>query len=158
MRHFLKFCFVALLTAGLTSCGGSRVTVKKPAEKPPEKAPEPPPVVTPPVRVETKPILPPEAQKPAENPVAGTEKVPTVNAKPASGGGEFAEGVIGGKPVEVWLMMLDSKKKEEVQEAIGACGIGRVKKSVDKLTELAKSPDKDIASDAEFALKKINGK
>jgi hypothetical protein len=68
--------------------------------------------------------------------------------------------VVGGKSIGLWIELLGSKKKDEVVEACAALAIARSRASsaVPKLTELSKSSDKEISSEAQEALKKITGK
>ncbi len=156
MRH-LCFSVSLALMLFLSACGGSKPTVKKKEEPvaPPPAAP------TPSTTVSTPPPQPkpPVAQKPADAPPAvnkpaGDAAKPAVTA-PSSGDAGFNEGLVGGRPISEYILKLDSKNKDEVIEAISACSVAKPKKCIEKITELTKSPDKEIAAEATDALRKI---
>jgi hypothetical protein len=157
MRH-LWFSVVLVLMLSLSACG-SKHTVKK-KDEPTAPAPVAPPAPT--VSVSTPPPQPSKTASPAspKDAPSGDSKPPAdankpVVAAPASGNAGFSDEMVGGHPVSEYILKLDSKNKDEVIEAINACSVAKPKKSIEKITALTKSEDKDIAAEATEALRKI---
>jgi hypothetical protein len=174
-RSFLIRPIPALLLPVLLGCGGGST----PAPEPPkEKAATPPPVTkleTPPpppkipdapsAPTTSAPPLPPKpgtAPQPApkeltEKPPAGSMPTPEPPPKKSGKQDEFDPDVVGGKPIGKYVQQLDSANKDDVIEALEALKQVPVKakKYADKITELTKNKDKEIADEAADTLKVI---
>jgi len=161
----LSLHLVAVALIVVSGCGSSRSTSKKTTkeETPATKAPEPAPAVhpvrstPPPVSALTAPAGKNQQAAPATT-IKATDAKPA-DAKPAlkaEGASDFTQAFMKGKKIDEWILALDSKNKDEVIEAINVCQLAKSKKAVDKLNELSKSTDKEIAEDAKFAVSRIN--
>lgn len=151
--------FAVIMVSFLAGCG-SRPVVSKKKEEPAAPAPAPAPVVsTPPAQ--PKAVVPERQPQPQPQPTAKQEPAAPATqaqagtAKPAATTPEFADQMVGGRPISEYLLKLDSKNKDEVIEAINACAVARPKASIEKITALTKSSDKEIADEATQALRKI---
>ena len=134
--------------AAASSKTGELVKTPESALKTPEAVKTPEPVVktTSAVPAKTEPATP-----------AKTLAAPPPALLPTGKLSGFEKEDVGGKPIGTWVTLLGSQKKEEVLEAIEYCRMVDTKASsgIPKLTELTKSPDKEIADAAAEALKRV---
>ena len=164
----MKIRFAIVLLPVLLGCGDS--TPPKSAEKP-KIAPEPPPVVVapePPPRLPDAPpplkatdISRPSATEGSSTQAAPDKIAPSVpNALPTKKPvDEFDPDVVGGKPIGAYVKMLDSANRDDVIEALALRLVPRkAEKNLDKITELSKNKDKEIAEEAALTLKAIAAK
>jgi hypothetical protein len=160
----LHLVLFSMMLVGCVGCGSKSATKPTKKETPAAKAPEPAPIpaATPPPApvAERKSESAPQAKAPEAKapPVKAADSKPAEGKRliQAEGAADFTKGYLKGKSVEDWIAMLDSKNKDEVIEAIQVCQLAKSKKAVDKLNELSKSTDKEIADDAKFAISRIN--
>ncbi|HYF49232.1 MAG TPA: hypothetical protein VEJ63_07495 [Planctomycetota bacterium] len=162
--HLVLFS-VIILAAGCGSSSSSTKSSKKetPAAKTePAPAPVTPPAATPPPAkaeppVALKAVDPKPADTKATPPKAGDAKPAEAGKRlQAEGASDFTQAYMKGKKIEDWITLLDSKNKDEVIEAIQVCQLAKSKKAIEKLNELTKNADKEIADDAKFAIGRIN--
>src|SRR5476651_2483560 len=165
----MKIRFAILVLPVLLGCGDS--TPPKTVEKP-KIAPETPPVIVapePPPRLPDAPpplkatdISRPSAPERSSTQAAPDKIAPSVpNALPTKKPvDEFDPDVVGGKPIGAYVKMLDSANKDDVIEALNALRLvpRKAEKNVDKITELSKNKDKEIADEAAMTVKAISAK
>ena len=163
LRRVIVPMVLALLAAG---CGSSQVEYSRKEPEKRETPPAPAPIVTPAPAPFVTPAPPPPPPKPLQVQAAPAPRpapakpVPAYQPPPPTEGAReagFGDYMASGKTINTWINQLESKDRQMVLEAIEVLRLAknRAKGAVPKLKELAGGADKEIASEAQNALKSI---